>query len=258
MGNAIPRWRVLRVRTAALLLLLSLATLASYWPLTRNGFVTLDDTQYLICNLHVASGLSWRGLLWALQANYGCNWHPLTWLSHMLDCQLFGLNPLGHHLMSLALHVLVTLLLFQFLHRATQSLWRSVTVAAFFALHPLHVESVVWASERKDVLSALFFLLCLIAYVSYVKQKVESRKSKVETEPGVQSLESNVRNSNPASSFYVLSLVLFALGLMSKPMVVTLPFVLLLLDFWPLQRTGSTLSQLMLNARRLLLEKIPF
>src|SRR5262245_53938550 len=119
MEKALRGWRLSRLCTAAVWLLLPLLTVVSYWPLTRNGFVTLDDTQYLTHNPHVTPGLSWRGFLWAFRTGYACNWHPLTWLSHMLDCQLFGLNPVGHHLTSLALHIAVTLLLFRFLQRAT-------------------------------------------------------------------------------------------------------------------------------------------
>src|SRR5215475_14351251 len=173
MGTVEPRRRVFKIRSAGILLLLSVLTFISYLPLVHNGFVTLDDTEYLTHNPHVSQGLTWRGFLWAFHSGYACNWHPLTWLSHMLDCQIFGLNPVGHHLVSLGLHIAVTLLLFQFLRQISGSFWRSVCVAALFALHPLHVESVAWASERKDVLSAFFFLLTLLAYTRYVKRKLD-------------------------------------------------------------------------------------
>jgi protein O-mannosyl-transferase len=243
----------------AICLALALVTAALYWPLLHHGFVNLDDQAYITANPHVQSGLTRAGLVWAFQIGYAAYWHPLTWLSHMLDCQLYGLNPAGHHLTNLLLHIANTLLLFVWLNQLTRTVWRSAFVAALFAWHPLHVESVAWACERKDVLSAFFFLLTLLTYTSYVSHK-----------------------TGRASRFYILSLFLFALGLMSKPMVVTLPFVLLLLDFWPLGRisecgmrnaelkTGprpSTTPVLDRHAnrgfngstiQRLLLEKLPF
>jgi tetratricopeptide (TPR) repeat protein len=192
---------------------LVLVTAALYWPLLQHGFVNLDDGAYITTNPHVQSGLTGAGLIWAFQIGYAAYWHPLTWLSHMLDCQLYGLNPTGHHLTNLLIHIANTLLLFIWLNQLTRTVWRSAFVAALFAWHPLHVESVAWACERKDVLSTFFFLLTLLAYTSYVSHK-----------PG------------QARRFYILCLFFFACGLMSKPMVVTLPCVLLLLDFWPLGR----------------------
>ena len=216
---------------------LAAVTLLVYAPILRNGFVNYDDPDYIINNSHVKAGLTWTGVVWAFQSAEASNWHPLTWISHMADCQLFGLKPAGHHLTSLLFHTANTLLLFLLLNRLTGALWRSAFVAALFALHPLHVESVAWASERKDVLSAFFWMLTLLAYTRFVSEsKVRSPKSKV---------------------FYALALLAFACGLMSKPMVVTLPFVLLLLDFWPLRRIANG-GLRMANLAPLILEKVPF
>jgi tetratricopeptide (TPR) repeat protein len=212
-------------------LLLVLVTLALYRPVTNHAFINFDDDQYITDNFHVKAGLTWPGIVWAFQSGYADNWHPLTWISHMLDCQLYGLNPAGHHLTNLLFHIANTLLLFLFLSRTTETIWRSGFVAALFACHPLHVESVAWVAERKDVLSTFFWLLTLLAYARFVEEsKVQSPKSKV---------------------FYLVALLMFACGLMSKPMVVTLPFVLMLLDFWPLQRFNASTLQL------LFAEKIP-
>lgn len=222
--------------------MLGLTTLALYAPSLRHDFIQYDDQQYVTENLQVQAGLTIHGLIWA----FGChasNWHPLTWLFHMLDCQFYGLNAAGHHLTNLLLHVCNTLVLFLVLSRMTGATWRSAFVAALFAWHPLHVESVAWVAERKDVLSALFWMLTLGSYLWYVTQ--------------------------PKPSRYTITLICFALGLMSKPMVVTLPFVLLLLDYWPLGRiskfspqaaaateTGTQIRPLPWN--RVLLEKCPF
>jgi len=206
----------LRWKTALISLLLFGLVFFVFLPATRNGFVNYDDTLYVTENPHVQSGPTWANLKWALTSSHALNWHPLTWLSHMTDCQLYGLNPAGHHLTSVLLHVLNTLLLFLVLQRMTGATGRSLAVAALFGLHPLRVESVAWIAERKDVLSGLFFMLTLLAYTHYVQQaKVQGPKSKL---------------------FYVLTLVAFAFGLMSKPMLVTVPFFLLLLDWWPLRR----------------------
>ena len=223
-----------------LMALLVLGTVAVYWPVLGNGFV-YDDEQYVIGNPHVTGGLTLKNLWWALGSNYAANWHPITWMSHMLDCQLFGLNPMGPHLVNLLLHAANTLLVFVFLRGATGSLWRSFMVAAFFGWHPLHVESVAWIAERKDVLSAFFGLLTLIFYVRYVRRlKADGRES----DPASRPL------NTWASTDYWVALLFFALGLMSKPMLVTWPFVLLLLDYWPLKRIQ--------NWKRLVLEKAPF
>jgi tetratricopeptide (TPR) repeat protein len=175
-----------------------------------NGFISFDDHLYVCANPHVRSGLTFDGMLWAFRAFHATNWHPMTWLSHMLDCELFGLNPAGHHLISLFFHIANALLLLLLLQKATGRIWESAAVAFLFALHPLRVESVAWISERKDVLSGFFAMLTMLAYVEYVRQHSQNR--------------------------YVLTLFCFATGLMAKPMLVSLPFVLLLLDFWPLQR----------------------
>jgi Flp pilus assembly protein TadD len=197
-------------RDLAIVGVLVLAVLAVYWPVSQFGFVNYDDGGYVSRNPHVQAGLTLEGLGWALTTVQESNWHPVTWLSHMLDCQLFGLDAGRHHMVNVALHAANAVLLFLLLRRMTKSRWPSAVVAALFALHPLHVESVAWIAERKDVLSTFFGLLALGAYLRYVEQ--------------------------PGRGRYVLVAVLFALGLMAKPMLVTLPFVLLLLDYWPLGR----------------------
>ncbi|MBW1896674.1 MAG: glycosyltransferase family 39 protein, partial [Deltaproteobacteria bacterium] len=194
----------------AVLIGLTLLTFLVFWQVTSHEFVIFDDEVYVTQNDEVQKGLSWDGVAWAFTTTHANFWHPLTWLSHMLDCRLFGLNPAGHHLTSLLLHIANTLLLFLVFHRMTGALWPSAFVAALFACHPLHVESVAWVSERKDVLSTLFWMLTLGAYVRYVE--------------------------HPRGRAYLLAVVFFSLGLMAKPMLVTLPFVLLLLDYWPLDR----------------------
>ncbi len=209
--------------------LLILATLIVYLPVKDHQFVHLDDDLYH--NPHTQEGLTWANLAWALTALEAGFWHPLTWWSHMLDYELFGLSPGGHHLMSLLLHTLNVLLLFGLLHRWTGALWRSFLVAALFALHPLNVESVAWVAERKNVLSTLFWFLTLGAYVHYVRK--------------------------PHWRRYLWVVVLFVLGLMAKPMLVTLPCVLLLLDYWPLGRLGPSWSEFRQKVSKLLLEKAP-
>ncbi len=214
---------------------LAIVTFIVYAPSLRHEFVDYDDGNYVFGNTQVQAGLSWAGVKWAFQSGEASNWHPLTWLSHMLDVTVFGQKAGGHHLTSVLVHCLNTALVLLLLHRLTGKLWSGLIVAALFALHPLHVESVAWVSERKDVLSACFGLLSLMAYAAYVeKSEVQNPKSKF---------------------FYTGSLALFSLGLMSKPMLVTLPFVMLLLDFWPLQRFNALTFQ---QTLRLLLEKIPF
>ena len=214
------------------------ATIVAYWQLTSHDFVTLDDITYVTENPHVRTGLTLGGVSWSFTTFHGANWHPLTWLSHMLDCRLFGLNPGMHHITNLLFHTANTLLLFLVLGRATGSLWRSAFVAGLFALHPLHVESVAWVAERKDVLSTFFWMLTLWAYVRYVEL--------------------------PCLIRYLLILLFFILGLMTKPMLVTLPFVLLLMDYWPLgrMRLGQSLKELGSDTHeskpvQLLWEKIP-
>ncbi|UCE99319.1 MAG: tetratricopeptide repeat protein [Planctomycetota bacterium] len=205
--------------------ILILVTFVSFSPVLNHGFVDYDDNDYVTENPHVKAGLTRDSIIWAFTAEHSSNWHPLTWLSHMLDCQLFGTEPWGHHLMSLLIHIINTVLLFAMLKKMTGTLWRSFFVAAAFALHPLHVESVTWIAERKDVLSGLFWFLTVAAYLQYVK--------------------------HPGKINYSLIVVVFALGLMAKPILVTLPFVLLLLDFWPLERFQRH------NACRLVGEKVP-
>lgn len=191
-------------------LLLAVLTASVYSRIKGYPFVNLDDPVYVTHNLHVQAGLTWDTFRWSWTANDASNWHPLTWLSHALDVDLFGLNPAGHHMTSLGIHVLNVLLLFLLLVRVTGAPGRSLLVAALFALHPFNVESVAWVAERKNVLSTLFFLLTLAAYGWYIQK--------------------------PKVTRYLVIMILFALGLTAKPMVITLPFVLLLLDFWPLQR----------------------
>lgn len=217
------------------LLLLALVWLA-FAPALKNNFVTYDDDAYVTANPHVQQGLTWSNVKWAFQTTAAANWHPLTWLSCMLDCQIYGLKPRGHHLTNLLLHTANTILLFLVFRRMTGALWRSFFVAALFGLHPLHVESVAWVSERKDVLSALFWMLTLWAYVKFAEEsKLPEGKSKL---------------------FYGLALGFFALGLMAKPMLVTLPFILLLLDWWPLERFQLQSSGV--KIQNLILEKLPF
>ena len=221
-----------------LCILLALATLATFWPVLQNDFVNYDDPDYITANDWVQKGLNWESVRWAFTTGHVSNWHPVTWLSHMLDVTLFGFKPAGHHLTNLLLHITNAVLLLIFWLRMTNALWRSALVAALFALHPLHVESVAWVAERKDVLSTLLGLLCLLAYGICVKSKVAGRASK---------------------GYYALALVFYTLGLMSKPMLVTWPFVMLLLDFWPLRRIDlSTLDSRLSTLKPLVLEKLPF
>src|ERR1043166_2049398 len=214
-----------------LLVLLATITLATFWPVLRDDFIRYDDSQYITENPRVLNGLTWANIAWAFRSGYASNWHPLTWLSHMLDVQLFGLKPLGHHLTSLLLHIANALLLLLLLNRMTGAVWRGFFVAAFFALHPLHVESVAWVAERKDVLSTFFWLLSLLAYVRYVRQARLEVQSNSVFDAVLKSFQGK------AGHFYMLALVCFALGLMSKPMLVTTPFVLFLSDYWPLGRS---------------------
>ena len=223
----------LRLRPPLLALLLTLVTLLVFLRAVQCGFVDYDDGDYITGNTQVQAGLTWEGVKWAFTTGHASNWHPLTWLSHLLDAQLYGLDPAGHHLTSVAFHGLNAGLVFVLLVRLTGATWRSLLVAACFAWHPLRVESVAWISERKDVLSFLFGMLALLAYARYVQiPEVRIPKSKV------QNLESGTRWSN-AGRAYGLALFWFALSLMSKPMFVTLPCVLLLLDYWPLGRGRS-------------------
>jgi tetratricopeptide (TPR) repeat protein len=231
IGNACALWQRVVIG-----LFLALTTVAVYWPVQRFEFTNYDDGDYVYQNRQVQTGLTWRGVQWAFTTNHASNWFPLTWLSHMLDCQLWGENAGAHHLVNVFLHLASTLLLFSVLCRMTAAPWRSALVAALFALHPLRVESVAWVAERKDVLSAFCWMLTMWGYVRYVER--------------------------PGPMRYCLALGCFALGLMAKPMVVTLPFVLLLLDYWPLGRTSWAKPVVGERAVRplsvLLKEKLPF
>jgi len=191
-------------------LLLASVSILLYFPVAHHPFLNLDDNQYVTANPHVQAGLTWDAVHWAFSSYYSFNWHPLTWLSHALDVQLFGIDPAGPHVVNLALHVLNVLLLFWVLARATGYIQRSAMVAALFALHTINVESVAWIAERKNLLSMLFFLLALGAYRWYARR--------------------------PSIVRYGLVALWFALGLMAKPQIITLPFVLLLWDYWPLGR----------------------
>ena len=215
------------LRNSAISLALFAVTVALYAQTLRHPFTNCDDPAYVTQNRHVQQGVTPAGVAWAFTTGHAANWHPLTWLSHMLDCQLFGLNPSGHHLTSFMLHAVNTVLLFLALTRMTKAPWRSAAVAALFAWHPAHVESVVWVAERKDVLSALFGIACLGAYSFYAER--------------------------PSLVRYIVTLTLFALGLLAKPMLVTLPFVFLLLDWWPLNRVSGARDW-----RRTVYEKLPF
>jgi tetratricopeptide (TPR) repeat protein len=239
-----------------LALLLGVVTLAIYLPSLGHDFLQYDDQEYVTANLHVSSGLTPDGFVWAF-GNHVSNWHPLTWLSHMLDCQLYGLRPAGHHFTNILLHAVNVVLLFLLLRRITGAVWRSACVAALFAWHPLHVESVAWIAERKDLLSGLFFMLTLLSYSGYV----QSRNARVEEgrEEREEVRHHASRITYHESRSYALTLLLFALGLMSKPMLVTLPFVLLLLDYWPLGRfTSVSKGPSLKSVLALVLEKVPF
>ena len=238
----------MRLNTSRVSVCLVLLTLSAYWPLWNAQFINYDDPAYITSNPHVIAGLTMKGIAWAFRDTHTGNWHPVTWLSHMLDCQMFGLKPVWHHLTNVLLHAANTVLLFILLRTMTGFLWRNAIIAALFAIHPLHVESVAWISERKDVLSAFFGTLCLLAYVRYTRFA-----------------------GSRARVAYALALVFFALGLMSKPMLVTWPFVLLLLDIWPLNRLvhfwlpsastqpdANAVSSPSVPPQELVLEKLPF
>jgi protein O-mannosyl-transferase len=227
---------------------LALVTLVAYWGVFSSGFVNYDDPYYVVQNRHVQAGLTWDGVVWAFTTRACDNWHPLTWLSLMLDDDLYGLNPAGFHATNLALHIFNSILLFLVLQRMTATRWRSAFVAALFALHPLHVESVAWVAERKDVLSTFFFMLTLMTYMQYVLSgQDQAARSASASSPVTRHL----------SLFYCLTLFFFALSLMAKPMLVTLPFLLLLLDFWPLNRMRNAEFGIR-NFTKLVLEKVPF
>ena len=214
----------------AIFLLITVVVLV-YAPVKDYPFINYDDNLYVTEVSQVQQGLGWDSVMWAMTTMEAAFWHPLTWLSHIADYQLFGLNPAGHHLTNLLFHLANVVPLFWVLHRMTGALWPSAMVAALFALHPLNVESVAWVAERKNVLSTLFWLLTLLAYVGYVKK------------PGWQR--------------YLGMMGIFVLGLMAKPMLVTLPCVLLLLDYWPLERLGKTSKEFWERLPKLAAEKLP-
>ncbi|MGB2644992.1 MAG: tetratricopeptide repeat protein [Candidatus Acidiferrum sp.] len=228
-----PSWRLV----VCLAVLLALGTVAVYAPAVRNGFVNLDDTDYVTKNAHVLHGLTWSNLRWSFGAdNPASNWHPLTWISHMADVQLYGQNPAGHHFTNVVLHMFDVVLLFLLIEWATGRALRSAAVAALFAVQPLNVEAVAWISERKSVLCVFFFLLGIIAYGWYVRK--------------------------PSVLRYLSVVVCFSLGIMSKVMVIPFPFALLLLDYWPLGRLPGTTPDgkprsLFSALGALVLEKIP-
>ena len=210
-------------RTIIICVSVAVVTLATFWPVRHQQFVNFDDDIYITENPHVANGLTLDGVRWAFTTTHGTHWWPLTWLSHMLDCQLFGLNAGAHKLVNVAIHTASVVLLFLVLQRMTGAAWPSAFVAAVFALHPLRVESVAWVAERKDVLCTLFWMLTLWAYARYVER--------------------------PGTGRYIWVVSFFVLGLLAKPMIVTLPFVLLFLDVWPLRRKAER--------RQLVFEKLP-
>ncbi|MGP8201202.1 MAG: tetratricopeptide repeat protein [Limisphaerales bacterium] len=213
-------------RVPAICLVLAAITFAVFGQTLTHEFINYDDFDYVYENPIVARGLTFKGIVWAFTRVHSNNWHPLTWLSHMLDCQVYGLHPGGHHLTNVLLHTATVIALFLVLRQMTGALWRSAFVAAVFAIHPLRVESVAWVAERKDVLSGLFFMLTVGAYVRYARRPWSFAR-------------------------YGLVVLLFAMGLMCKPMVITLPVVLLLLDYWPLHRLESR------KLSGLALEKLP-
>src|SRR5205823_7007761 len=226
-NTALRKFNIERLRQPAFICLwLALVTLLAYVPVFQARFVGYDDPGYVTANPHVLSGITLANLHWAFVTNEVGNWHPVTWISLMLNSQYFGSGAGAFHAVNLLLHVANTLLLFLWLLRATGAKWRSALVAALFALHPLHVESVAWISERKDVLSTLFWMLALLGYTNYAKTGRVSR--------------------------YFIALLLFGIGLMAKPMLMSLPCVLLLLDYWPLWRFAEH------RTFRLLIEKLPF
>lgn len=227
------------VRKAILLCIgLTCITAILYWPTLSHPFINYDDDTYVTANAHVQSGLNGQAVAWALASTEQSNWHPLTWMSHELDCQIYGLNPAGHHFTNLALHAANVLLLFLVLSLATRAAKESFVVALLFAVHPLNVESVAWVAERKNLLSTVFFLLAIGGYCIYAR-KLEKK-------------------------WYALALLMFLCGLAAKPMVITLPFVLLLLDYWPLQRVSQkplrplSPSVPQRSWSQLVLEKVPF
>jgi protein O-mannosyl-transferase len=248
--------------------LLVLGTTALYWPATRCEFINLDDPIHVTGNVQVQKGLTLQSIKWAFSSPLHTFWQPLTALSHMLDCQLYGLNPWGHHLTNVLLHALNAGLVFALLQAMTGATWRSLWVAALFTVHPLRVESVAWVTERKDMLSGCFGLLALIAYARYAQiavisdqWSVISNQSSGPSAPGhgLRNRDYRLLITDHRLLLYLLSLFFLTLGLMSKPMLVTWPCVMLLLDYWPLRRMDfSSVPALRSTLFRLVREKIPF
>ena len=230
---------ILKFRSSLLIsFFLFLFTLAIYWQVTSHEYIAYDDDVYVLKNYHLHDGISLHSMLWAFRSMYGANWHPLTWISHMMDIQLYGLNPGGHHATNLIFHILNVIAVNWVFLSMTGSPWKSAMVAALFAVHPLHVEVVAQVAQRKDLLSTFFWFMAMAAYIRYVKRL--NRKD------------------------YFLVVLLFAFGLMSKPMVVTLPFVFLLMDYWPLSRLDGVFDKgeserylIFARVRQLLWEKVP-
>ena len=254
---------------------LLIVTVAVYWPVRDCDFVNFDDPVYVTRNPYVLMGLTKSGIHWAFTTDHTGNWHPLTWISHMMDCQLYGAKPRWHHLTNLFFHLANIVLLFGILRGMTGAVWRSALVVGLFAWHPMHVESVAWVAERKDVLSTFFGLAAIWGYARYARAseypcpQSEIQPASSEGE-GMASTALDSRAGNQyrktsnkkSAAFFALSLLFFSLSLMAKPMLVTLPFVLLLLDWWPLQRIA--ISRFDLPARpttqwlRIVSEKVPF
>ena len=251
-----PPFSLLRQGNPVALSVILLALVACvFLPSLRNGFVNYDDNLYVTDNYLIQAGLTWPGLVWSFArlCGDGTYWHPLTWVSHMVDCQLYGLRPWSHHLTSLLLHAANTLLVFIVFRRMTGASWRCAFLAALFALHPLQVDTVAWVAERKNLLSTLFWLLTIWAYARYAQKR-----------PPAESLEPLKKQLSPTRHLqgppldYILTLVFFVCGTMCKPVLVTLPFVLLLLDYWPLQRFHPASNRAACSAlARLFLEKAP-
>ena len=229
-----------KIYTYGISLLLVISVSFAFWNVDKLGFSSFDDQIYVNGNMNVITGLNTGNISWAFSSFYASNWHPLTWMSHMIDTELYGMKPAGHHLTSLLFHIVNTLLLFLLLKIATRSLWKSALVSLLFGIHPVHVESIAWISERKDVLSAFFMFLTLIAYVQFA--------------------------FNKKAIYYFAAFFSFAFGLMAKPMLVSVPCVMLLMDFWPLNRMNTTRSDDLASGNKkprniqlyLIFEKIPF
>lgn len=220
-----------KTRPVVTSLMLAIAVTIAYWQVFENGFVTYDDPDYITANKNVLAGLTLKGIIWAFNSFDAGNWHPLTWIVHIVTVEMFGLSPPAHHGVSLFFHCANTALVFLLLRHLTGAEWRSVLVALLFGLHPLHVESVAWASELKDVLCAFFFLLTIHAYTKFA--------------------------DNPCVKRYIPVLLLYIMALLSKPMAITLPGVLLLIDYWPLGRLTTANSDKKTSHVRLILEKTP-